>query len=92
MSKLYGDKKISGHMNNFFECVKDRSQPISDVYTHRTMTSCHMCNINLMVGKDLGWDPVKEEFDNEMANKLMVRANREKYLGEPKMAASGSKG
>ena len=45
-----------------------------------------------MVGKDLGWDPVKEEFDNEMANKLMVRANREKYLGEPKMAASGSKG
>lgn len=87
MAKLYKNKPITSHMQNFFECVKDRSEPVSDVYSHhRTMTSCHMCNIALMVGEDLKWDPVKEEFiGNEMANRLKSRARRDKFLGEPKM-------
>ncbi|TWU40116.1 putative oxidoreductase YcjS [Novipirellula aureliae] len=85
VAKLYKDKPITSHMQNFFECVKDRSEPISDVYSHhRTMTSCHMCNIALMVGEDLKWDPVKEVFiGNEMANQLMSRPSRSKYLGSP---------
>jgi hypothetical protein len=84
IAKLYKNKPITSHMQNFFECVKDRSEPISDVYTHhRTMTSCHMCNIALMVGDDLKWDPKKEVFvGNEMANKLMVRPSRSKFLAE----------
>lgn len=79
---LYRNKPITSHMQNFFECVKDRSQPISDVYTHhRTMTSCHMCNIALMVGEDLAWDPDQEIFiGNETANKLMSRPSRSKFL------------
>lgn len=83
MVKLYKDKPITSHMQNFFECVKDRSQPISDVYTHhRTMTSCHMCNIALMTGDDLRWDPIKEEFiGNETANQLMSRQSRSDFLG-----------
>ena len=87
MAKLYKNKPITSHMQNFFECVKDRTEPVSDVYSHhRTMTSCHMCNIALMVGEDLKWDPVKEEFiGNEMANRLRSRASRDKFLGEPKM-------
>ena len=90
MAKLYKNKPISGHMKNFFDCVKDRSEPISDVYTHhRTMTSCHMCNLALMVGEELKWDPEKEIFiGNETANQLMKRESRVTYLGEPKMAAS----
>lgn len=92
MAKLYKNKPIKSHMQNFFDCVKDRTEPISDVYSHhRTMTSCHMCNINLMVGEDLKWDPVKEKFlGNEMANKLMTRAARSKYLGTPKLASKRS--
>lgn len=88
MAKLYKNKPITSHMQNFFECVKDRTEPISDVYSHhRTMTSCHMCNIALMVGEDLQWDPTKEIFtDNPMANQLMSRPSREKYLGEPSLA------
>lgn len=83
MAKLYKDKPITSHMQNFFECVKDRSEPISDVYSHhRTMTSCHMCNIALMTGDDLKWDPVKEEFiGNEAANQLMSRQSRSDFLG-----------
>ena len=90
MAELYKNKPISSHMQNFFECVKDRSEPISDVYTHhRTMTSCHMCNIALMVGEDLKWDPKEEVFlDNETANKLMVRPARSKFLAEAEAAVS----
>lgn len=84
VAKLYKNKPITNHMRNFFECVKDRTEPISDVYTHhRTMTSCHLCNIVMMVGEDLKWDPKAETFiGNETANKLMVRPSRSKFLAE----------
>lgn len=83
VAKLYKNKPITSHMKNFFDCVKDRSEPISDVYTHhRTMTSCHMCNIALMTGDELTWDPVNEVFvGNEVANNLMKRPSRSDYLG-----------
>ena len=84
VAKLYKNKPITSHMQNFFECVKDRTEPISDVYTHhRTMTSCHLCNIVLMVGEDLKWNPEAQAFvDNEAANKLMVRPSRNKFLAK----------
>ncbi|MEO1617034.1 MAG: Gfo/Idh/MocA family oxidoreductase [Planctomycetota bacterium] len=85
MAKLYKNKPITSHMQNFFDCVKDRSEPISDVYSHhRTMTSCHMCNIALMTGEDLKWDPEAEVFlGSKMANQLMARPSRQIFLGEP---------
>jgi hypothetical protein len=44
------------------------------------MTSCHLCNIGLMLGRELHWDPKKEQFvDDEQAMKLMTRPKREKY-------------
>ncbi len=84
MAKLYKGKPFSGHMGNFFDCIKDRSEPVSDVNSHhRSMTSCHMCNIQLMVGKALKFDPEKEVFiDNQMANDLCSRPSRETYLGK----------
>ena len=80
--KLYKGKKPSDHMANFFECLESRDQPISDVVTHhRTMTSCHLCNISLMLGRDLKWDPKKENFgDDEKATALMSRRSRTDYL------------
>jgi myo-inositol 2-dehydrogenase/D-chiro-inositol 1-dehydrogenase len=77
--KLCKGKKPSDHMRNFFECIEDRSKPISDVWSHhRTMTSCHLCNITLMLGRELHWDPKQERFvDDEQANALMSRKSRE---------------
>ncbi|MBD3267375.1 gfo/Idh/MocA family oxidoreductase, partial [bacterium] len=44
--ELYNGKTPSRHMKNFISCIKDRSQPISDVFTHhRAISSCHLCNI-----------------------------------------------
>ena len=79
--KLYHGKEPTTHMKNFFDCVVSRDTPISDVETHhRTMTSCHLCNIALMLGRELKWDPKKEEFEgDEQATKLMSRPRRDKY-------------
>jgi predicted dehydrogenase len=79
--KLYGGKEPTGHMENFFNCIESRSTPVSDVATHhRTMTCCHLCNISLMLGRELKWDPQKEEFvGDEQATKLMTRPRREKF-------------
>jgi len=75
---LYKGKQPGNHMRNFFECVEDRKQPISDVFSHhRTMVSCHLCNIALMLGRELLWNPQDEEFiGDEQASKLTSRRSR----------------
>jgi predicted dehydrogenase len=79
--KLYKGKQPGDHMRNFFECLEDREQPISDVVTHhRTMTSCHLCNIALMLGRDLKWNPIREQFEgDDQATALMSRKRRTEY-------------
>ena len=76
--ELCKGKQPGSHMKNFFDCIADRSQPISDVWSHhRTMTSCHLCNIALMLGRELRWDPKAEKFiGDDQANALMSRTSR----------------
>ena len=78
--KLYRGEP-GDHMGNFFQCIESRKTPISDVETHhRTMTTCHLCNITLMLGRELKWDPAKEQFlGDPQATSLMTRPRREKY-------------
>jgi len=77
VAELYGGEP-TGHMQNFFDCIESRKDPVSDVHTHhRTMTSCHLCNIALMLGRELQWDPQKEEFiSDDQANALRIRPSR----------------
>lgn len=79
--KVYGGKQPTGHMQNFFDRIEDRGTPISDVHTHhRTMTCCHLCNIALMLGRELKWNPDKQEFEgDEQATMLMSRPRRDKF-------------
>ena len=79
--KLYGNKKPTTHMANFFNSIKSRSQPISDVYSHhRCASNCHMANIAMKVGRRLQWDPKKEEFLNDdEANAMRTRVQREEF-------------
>jgi hypothetical protein len=57
-------------MKNFFECIADRTQPISDVHSHhRAMTVCHLANIAIRLGRTISWDPDQEQIvgDTEAA-------------------------
>ncbi|MCH2201933.1 MAG: Gfo/Idh/MocA family oxidoreductase [Fuerstiella sp.] len=77
VADLYGGEPTR-HMQNFFDSIESRTDPVSDVHTHhRTMTSCHMCNIALMLGRELEFDPDTEEFiGDDQANALKTRPSR----------------
>lgn len=81
VKKLYKGKQLRGHVQNFFDCVKDRGEPVSDVYTHhRELSSCHLCNLAMLLKRKLRWDPDKEEFvGDDQANALLARPQREPY-------------
>jgi predicted dehydrogenase len=75
------DQATVEHMRNLFACVKDRSQPVSDVFTHhRAVSSCHLCNLGMLLGRKLRWDPAKEDFiGDEQASALVARPQRAPY-------------
>jgi predicted dehydrogenase len=81
LTKLYKGKKPGNHMANFFECVQDRTQPISDVPTHhRSMTTCHLANIAIRLGRKLTWNPQTEQIvGDDAANKWQKREQRKGY-------------
>jgi predicted dehydrogenase len=72
---------IVNHMGNFFDCVKSRQQPISDVYSqHRSVSTCHLGNISMRLGRPLQWDPEKERFvGDDEANGHLAREQRAPY-------------
>ncbi len=80
--ELRKGKKVDGHMPNFMECLRDRSTPVSDVWTHhRALTTCHLSNIAIRLGgRKLTWDPAKEEIVGDAeANSWLSRPQRSGY-------------
>ena len=72
---------IVNHMGNFFDCVRSRKQPISDVVSqHQSATTCHLGNISMELGRPLKWNPKTERFVNDAAaDKLLRREQRSGY-------------
>ncbi|MCU0982611.1 MAG: dehydrogenase, partial [Pirellulaceae bacterium] len=81
IKRLYKGRERRGHMQNFFDCVKERGEPVSDVFSHhRELSSCHLCNIAMLLKRKLQWDPDKEDFvGDEQASALVSRPQREPY-------------
>jgi predicted dehydrogenase len=71
----------NAHMRNFMECVKSRKTPISDVWSHhRAMTTCHLANIAIRLGRKLEWDPVTQQIVGDPdANQWQTREQRKGY-------------
>ena len=54
---------IVNHMGNFFDCIESRQQPISDLESqHRSVSTCHLANISMRLGRPLKWNPQAESF------------------------------
>jgi predicted dehydrogenase len=81
---LYNGVKPTSHMENFINCVKDRSTPISDVFTHhRSVSSCHLSNLAILLGRKLAWDPAAEDFVGDAeASSMVSRKQRKPYTVE----------
>ncbi len=70
-TKLYASLD---HHENWLDCIANRQRPICDVEVgHRSATVCHLGNIALRLGRELKWDPVKEQFDGDEQANSMVR-------------------
>ena len=81
MSKLYGGKQPGNHMRNFFDCIRDRSLPVANVWSHhRSVSCCHLANIVMRLGRPLDWDPQKEDFVGDAeASSMLAREQRKPY-------------
>ncbi|QDU57892.1 Gfo/Idh/MocA family oxidoreductase [Aeoliella mucimassa] len=75
---LYKDKPFEGHKENFYRCIREGGQPVSDVYTHvQTMNTCHLSAIAARLGRTIKWDPHTEQIvGDEQAAGFMARKPR----------------
>ena len=76
-----GNTATQAHMANFFDCVKSRNVPISDVESqHRTVTMCHLANICMRLGRPIQWDAKREQCTgDDEANAMLSRPQRAGY-------------
>ena len=60
--RLYKGKPFEGHKQNFFRCIREGGQPVSDVYTHvQAMSTCHLSAIAARLNRVIKWDPKAEK-------------------------------
>ena len=69
------------HMGNFFDCVQAKRKPISDIESqHRSVSTCHLANISIRIGRKLLWNPETESFVNDKeADAMLKREQRKGY-------------
>lgn len=81
VQKLFKGKPHEGHKSNFFRCIKEGGQPVSDVFSHvQAMGTCHLAAIAARLGRTIKWDPKAEKIigDDEAA-KFFAREQRAGY-------------
>ena len=81
LQKVYKDKRPVSHMQNFFDCIKSREEPISDVFSHhRAISTCHLANIAMRLGRTIKWDPQHEAMiGDDQAQTFVSREQRKGY-------------
>lgn len=72
---------IANHVANFFDCVRTKNTPISDVFSqHRSVSTCHLVNLSIRLGRKLTWDPEREFFvGDDEANLYLKREQRQGF-------------
>ncbi|MEM6330989.1 MAG: Gfo/Idh/MocA family oxidoreductase [Planctomycetota bacterium] len=78
LDAVYKGRKPKRHMADFFDCIKSREEPISDVHSHhRSLSACHLGAIALRLGRPFAFDPEREVvLDDPQANGMLRREQR----------------
>ncbi len=79
--KQHADFKMPSHVTNWIDCIYSGEKPISNLEIALATTNlCHILSIARYVGRDLKWDPAKEEFVGDAeANALLRREYRKGF-------------
>ncbi|MDR1958452.1 MAG: Gfo/Idh/MocA family oxidoreductase [Planctomycetaceae bacterium] len=77
----HADIKLPSHVDNWIACIKTGERPVGDIESgHRSASICHLLNIARYLGRNLKWDPVKEEFPgDDEANTWLSRPHRKGF-------------
>ena len=69
------------HHGNWLDCIKSKKQPITPVeVAHRGCSTCLLHHIAMKVKRRVYWDPIKEQFKNDIeANAMLSRPRRKGY-------------
>ena len=69
------------HVRDFFDCVKERRETVCNTKVMRSShIACHAAALAWMLGRELRFDPKKEEFiGDDEANRMRCRAEREPW-------------
>lgn len=81
LKALYKGKQFEGHKENFFRCVREGGQTVSDVFTHlQAMATCHLTSIAARFNRVIKWDPQAEKIvGDDQAAKLFAREPRKGF-------------
>ena len=81
LNRIFKGKPATDHMTNFYSCIRDGGEPVSDVFSHiQTMTALHVINIAMRLGRTMTWDPQTERFpEDAQANTFLTREQRKGF-------------
>jgi predicted dehydrogenase len=68
------------HHLDWLEAIRHRKDAVTNVETgHRSNSACVISWIAMKIGRPLQWNPATERFDNDEANRMLHRPEREPY-------------
>jgi predicted dehydrogenase len=77
--KLHKSPNWDHHLD-WLEAVRSRKEAVTNPETgHRSCTGCLISWIGMKLARPLKWDPDKEQFNDDEANKMLHRPEREPY-------------
>jgi predicted dehydrogenase len=73
LARPSGDHR-QGHRRDFLDCVKSRAATISPIDVgHRSVIVAHLGNIAMILGREVRWDPKREQIINDPEASRMLR-------------------
>ncbi len=84
-----GENNLTGHVQNFLDCMRSRQKPAADLETvgHPSSLLCHLGNAAWRAGRTLRFDPQTYTFpDDEPANRYLTRPKYRKPWLLPEIA------
>lgn len=81
LEKVYKNTALTDHLTNFFNCVANRKEPVSDIHSHhRGLSTCHLAGIAARLGRKIKWDPKAERVvGDEQAQSMVGREKRKGF-------------
>ena len=81
LEAAFKNRPLVDHFRNFFAAVRDKKEPISDIFNHhRALPTCHLTGISARLNRKLTWDPQLELIASDtQAQGLVAREYRQGF-------------